>query len=100
MDSSTVTHWTGPFPTERCPANVYYHVLKKFLYQLQTRSAASDLSLHCLPRSLLWDARLKYVNFKDVLYILRRNLPIKRNLIIVHCCDGNLNGSIYWNQKE
>ena len=27
------------------------------------RSAASDLGLHCLPMSLLWDARLKWVNF-------------------------------------
>ena len=25
------------------------------------RSAASDLGLHCLPLSLLWDARLKWV---------------------------------------
>ena len=25
-------------------------------------SAASDLGLHCLPMSLLWDARLKWVN--------------------------------------
>ena len=26
--------------------------------------AASDLGLHCLPMSLLWDARHKWVNFK------------------------------------
>ena len=26
------------------------------------RSAASDLVLHCLPMSHLWDARLKWVN--------------------------------------
>ena len=25
-------------------------------------SAASDLALYCLPMSLLWDARLKWVN--------------------------------------
>ena len=25
------------------------------------RSAASDLDLHCLPRSILWDARRKWV---------------------------------------
>ena len=25
-------------------------------------SAASDLGLHCLPMSLLWDASLKWVN--------------------------------------
>ena len=27
-----------------------------------THSAASDLCLHCLPMSLLWDTRLKWVN--------------------------------------
>ena len=27
------------------------------------RSSASDLGLHCLPISLLWDARLIWVNF-------------------------------------
>ena len=27
------------------------------------RSVASDLGLHCLPMSLLWDARLKWVNW-------------------------------------
>ena len=27
-----------------------------------THSVASDLDLHCLPLSLLWDARLKWVN--------------------------------------
>ena len=26
------------------------------------RSAASDLGLHCLPKSYLWDTRLKRVN--------------------------------------
>ena len=31
------------------------------------RSAASDLGLHCLPMSLLWDARLKCV--KEQLYL-------------------------------
>ena len=36
------------------------------------RSAASDLSLHCLPLSLLWDARLKGLN----LTLLCRNRPV------------------------
>ena len=30
-------------------------------------SAASDLGLHCLPMSLLWDARQKWVNIKTPL---------------------------------
>ena len=29
------------------------------------RFVASDLGLHCLPMSLLWDARLKLVNITD-----------------------------------
>ena len=34
-------------------------------------SAASDLGLHCLPMSLLWDARLKWVNqsFKHYIFM-------------------------------
>ena len=28
------------------------------------RSAASDLGLHCLPMSLLWDVRLKWVKLR------------------------------------
>ena len=31
-------------------------------------SVASDLGLHCLPMSLLWDARLKWVKFVTVLH--------------------------------
>ena len=30
-------------------------------------SEASDLGLHCLPMSLLWDARLKYVKVTEYL---------------------------------
>ena len=32
------------------------------------RSAASDLGLHCLPMSLLWDARLKWVKQDIITY--------------------------------
>ena len=31
------------------------------------RSAASDLGLYCLPMSLLWDARHKWVNYICIL---------------------------------
>ena len=45
----------------------YYHGLEKYLYlnansidpDQTPRSAASDLGLHCLHMSHLWDARLK-----------------------------------------
>ena len=33
------------------------------------RYAASDLGIHCLPMSLLWDARLKWVKFEGWSYI-------------------------------
>ena len=35
------------------------------------QSAASDLGLHCLPVSLLWDARLKWVKNKIIPFLLR-----------------------------
>ena len=77
MDYSTSTLWTGPFPV--CGVSGW------FLYSLcnvensdfkvnsvdpdQTpHSAASDLGLHCLPMSLLWDARLKWVKRKEFVF--------------------------------
>ena len=33
------------------------------------RSVASDLGLHCLPMSLLWDARLKWVTIVQVIHV-------------------------------
>ena len=38
------------------------------------RSAASDLGLHCLLMSHLWDARLKWVNYKEYLFRAQRGL--------------------------
>ena len=45
------------------------------------RSAVSDLGLHCLPRSLLWDARHKWVN----------DFPIERteNHLVTKACHTN-----------
>ena len=37
-------------------------------------SAASDLGLHCLPMSLLWDARHKWVNFHVCLFQLTNEI--------------------------
>ena len=70
MYSSTITLWIGPFPIERVSG--YFFIITTFYRQFyiyckqcrpdQTpRSAASVLGLHCLPISLLWDARLKWV---------------------------------------
>ena len=40
------------------------------------RSAASDLGLHCLPMSNLWDARHKWVNGRVV--SMDRNLTLAK----------------------
>ena len=71
MDSSTENLWTGPPPTERM-SGYFFLLLPRFIEIIvinanyadpdQTpRSAASDLGLHCLPMSLLWDGKLKWV---------------------------------------
>ena len=36
------------------------------------QNAASDLVLHCLPMSLLWDARLKLVNLYHSMGLFRQ----------------------------
>ena len=70
VDSSTLTLWPGPFPVKGVSG--WFVLLPCFteipvLYANSVdpdqtpRSAASDLGLHCLPMSLLWDTRLKWV---------------------------------------
>ena len=66
--SSTITLWTSPFPIER---ESYYFLLLPCFTEITVfnanrvdpdqmpHSVASDLDLHCLPISLLWDARHK-----------------------------------------
>ena len=66
MDSSILTLWTGP-----CVWMVFIIIIvrrKKSELKANSedtdqtpRSAASDLGLHCLPMSLIKDARLKCV---------------------------------------
>ena len=68
VDSATSTLWTGPVPTEG--VSVYFLLLLCFIKisvsnanivdpDQMPHSAASDLGLHCLPMSLLWDIRHK-----------------------------------------
>ena len=68
VDLSTITLWTGPFPEYGVTG--YFLLLSCFVEISEfnannvdsdqtPRSAASDLGLHCLPMSLLWDARVK-----------------------------------------
>ena len=73
VDSPTFTLQKGPFPIEgvsgnflllHVPCFIETHVCNaNSVDPDQTpRSAASDLGLYCLPMSLLWDARNKWVN--------------------------------------
>ena len=76
MDSSIITLQTGPFPIKGLSA---YLILLPCFNEIpilhanivdpdQTpHSAASDLGLHCLPKSLLWDASHKWVKLDIVL---------------------------------
>ena len=54
------------------------------------RSAASDLGLHCLPMSHLWDARHKWVKGKNLLifffffFFLLKKSPFSEG----DCCTG------------
>ena len=52
-------------------------------------SAASDLGLHCLPMSLLWDTRLKWVNnywYKNLLFSWVIYYEFQKEAINVHNC--------------
>ena len=69
------TLWTGPFPAEGVSGLLlllpYFINISVFNTNSvdpdQTpRSVASDLGLHCLPVSILWDAKYKWVNAHSV----------------------------------
>ena len=71
MDSSTFILRSGPFPIQG--VSDQFLLLPSFIEipvlnvnsedpDQTPRSAASDLGLHCLPVSLLWDARHKLVS--------------------------------------
>ena len=71
MDSCTVTLWSDTFPVERVSGLFLLlpYVIETPVLNANSvdsdwtpHSAASDLSLHCLPMSLLWEARHKWVN--------------------------------------
>ena len=67
MDSSTITLWTDPFPIKGCLVVVVFLLLcfkeipvfnaNSVDPDQMPHSAASDLGLHCLQKSLLWDTR-------------------------------------------
>ena len=70
MDSSTFTLWTDPFLIEGVSGSF---LLLPYFIEISAlnansadpdqmpRSVASELGLHSLPMSLLWDARRKWV---------------------------------------
>ena len=63
------------------------------------RSAASDLSLHCLQLSHLWDARLKWVKGNNTLLgvttLFRRGLACSEANIVRKDFFLGCNGAIY-----
>ena len=77
VDYSTLTLRTGQFPisgVSGCFLSLSYFLEISELNANSVdpdqtlRSAASDLGLYCLPRSLLWDLRLKWV--KWVMFVI------------------------------
>ena len=78
MDSSTWTVWSSPFPV--LGVSDQFVLLQCFIGipvidsnsvdpDQTPRSAASDLGIHCLQMSHLWDARHKWVNLYVFLFI-------------------------------
>ena len=68
IDSSTLSVWTYPFPAERCLVSFISSMFHNNVFNANSvdpdqmpHSAVSDLGLHCLPLSLLWDTRYKWV---------------------------------------
>ena len=68
IDSSTLSLWTDPFPAERRLVSFISSMFHNNVFNANSvdpdqapRSAVSHLGLHCLPLSLLWDTRYKWV---------------------------------------
>ena len=59
IDSSTLSLWTDPFPAERCLVSFISSMFNNNVFN--ANSVDPDLGLHCLPLSLLWDTRHKWV---------------------------------------
>ena len=73
VDSLTSTFWTCLFPVEgifgyfllspACLIEIPVPNANSIDTDQTPRAASSDLGLHCLPMSLLWDARPKWIKF-------------------------------------
>ena len=68
IDSSTLSLSTVPFPAERCLVSFISSMFHNNIFDANNvdpdqtpRSAVSDLGQHCLPLSLLWDTRYKWI---------------------------------------
>ena len=68
IDSSALSLWTDPFPAERCLVSFINSMFYNNVFNANSvdpdqtpRSAVSDLGLHRLSLSLLWDTRHKWV---------------------------------------
>ena len=89
MDSTTISFWTGPFPVKEMCSFILTIIIELIVLNTNStdpdqtpRSAASDLGLHCLPMSVLWDARHKWVkNMEELINrISRFSLYFMENL--------------------
>ena len=87
---SSLVLWTGPFPvhwasdhfiiiTMFCSVEIPVFNSNSVDSDQTLRSAASELDLHCLPMSLLWDARYKLVN---IVYLI--------SVALAFCCLPDL----------
>ena len=61
------------------------------------RSAASDLGLHYLLTSLLWDAKHKWIKYilQDLEYFVSRKKETKRSKAILYLCGDDSKCGIY-----
>ena len=90
VDSSNSTLWTDTFPISGVSG--WFLLLSCFVGVAEVnansvdpdqtpRSAASDLGLYCLPMSLLWDARLKWVKVRYTKQSQIKNVFVKRYIV-------------------
>ena len=70
---STIINWTSPFPFKGLLGGIFhfYSNFKRTLCKqtVETRSAASDLGLHCLPMSHKKDVRLIWFKQQVLMYL-------------------------------
>ena len=102
MDATTSTIWRSPFLIERVSS--WFCSLPCFVEisafnansvdpdQMPRSATVSDLGLHCLTMSLLWDARHKWVNM--LIQLLRKANKLEVSTFYVYKMARNLEVNI------